>query len=281
VPLEVVKKLVAKGEVAKIGGRLEVLTILFTDITGFTGISESMPPEALTRHLAEYFKAMIDNLEEYSATVDKIVGDAIMAFWGAPVRVEHQTEQAIRAVLCCQSALETLNKSWLTQGKPALPTRYGLAQGPAVVGNIGSSTRLSYTALGDTVNLASRLEGLNKIYGTKIIADESLYINCPDQFEWRRLDRLVVYGKTEPNEVYEVMGEAGQVPDRVVAAARRYESAWDRYQSGDFDRALAELAGFETEFGEDMAVRRLRQICEEYRVKPPEAWDGVAKFSQK
>jgi len=281
VPLEVVKKLVAKGEVARIGGRLEVLTVLFTDIEGFTRITESMPPEALTRHLAEYFQAMIDILQEYSATVDKIVGDAIVAFWGAPVRVEHQAEQAIRAVLRCQGSLETLNRNWLTQGKPAFPTRFGLARGPVVVGNIGSSNRLSYTVLGDAVNLANRLEGLNKLYGTAVIVDESLYHECTSQFEWRRLDRLVVFGKTQPTAIFEVLGEAGQVPEKKLAAARRYEAAWEHYHSGDFDQALAELAGFETEFGEDTAVRRLRQLCEEYRVNPPDDWDGVVKISQK
>jgi adenylate cyclase len=281
VPLEVVKKLVAKGEVAKIGGRLEVLTVLFTDIFGFTSISESMPPEALTLHLAEYFQAMIDILQESGATVDKIVGDAIVAFWGAPVRIDNQAEQAVRAVLGCQSALQSLNQNWLTEGKPAFPTRFGLTRGPVVVGNIGSSDRLSYTVLGDTVNLASRLEGLNKVYGTTIIADESVYHDCPNLFAWRRLDRLVVFGKTQSTEIYEVLGETGQVPDKILAAARQYESAWEHYQAGDFDQALADLAGFEAEYGEDTAVWRLRQICEEFRLNPPEHWDGIAKMDKK
>jgi adenylate cyclase len=267
--------------VAKIGGRIEILTVLFTDIAGFTSISESMHPEALTQHLAEYFQALIDILQEHSATVDKIVGDAIVAFWGAPVPVDDQAQQAIRAVCRCQNALEILNQQWHTQGKPAFPTRFGLAQGPVLVGNIGSSNRLSYTVLGDTVNLANRLEGLNKLYGTTIIVDESLYQDCRSHFEWRRLDRLVVFGKTQPTEIYEVLGEAGQVPERVLAAARRYESAWAHYQSGDFEKALAVLAGFEAEFGEDPAARRLREICEEYRLNPPEGWDGITKIEQK
>jgi len=281
VPLEVVKKLVAKGEVAKIGGRLEVLTVLFTDIAGFTGTAETMHPEALTLHMAEYFQAMMGILEEHSATVDKIVGDAIVAFWGAPVPVEHQAEEAIRAVLRCRSRLETLNRDWLEQGKPAFPTRFGLARGPVVVGNIGSSTRLSYTVLGDAVNLASRLEGLNKLYGTTILVEENLYHECTPLFAWRRLDRLVVSGRTQATAIFEVLGEAGQVPEKVLAAARRYEAAWDHYRKGDFDLALAELVGFEEEFGEDAAVRRLRQKCKEYRENPPADWDGVARINQK
>lgn len=281
VPLEVVKKLVAKGEVARIGGRLEVLTVLFTDIEGFTSISESMHPEALTQHMAEYFQAMLDILQDYRATVDKIVGDAIVAFWGAPVPVEHQAEQAIRSVLHCRGALKTLNLNWLAQGKPAFPTRFGLARGPMVVGNIGSSTRLSYTVLGDAVNLAHRLEGLNKLYDTDILVDENVYHECTPHFEWRRLDRLVVFGRTQPTAIFEVLGQTGQVPENVLAAARRYEAAWDHYQSGDFDQALAVLTGFEAEFGEDQAVRRLREICREYRLNPPEDWDGILKIYQK
>jgi adenylate cyclase len=224
---------------------------------------------------------MIDILQGSSATVDKIVGDAIVAFWGAPVRVENQAEQAIKSVLRCQSTLKILNKNWYNEGKPAFPTRFGLSRGPVVVGNIGSSTRLSYTVLGDTVNLASRLEGLNKIYGTTILVDESLHQDCANHFEWRFLDRLVVFGKTQPTKIYEVLGEAGQVSDMIVAAARRYESAWEHYRAGDFDQALAVLADFAVEFGEDTAVRRLRQICEEYRLNPPKDWNGIVRINQK
>jgi adenylate cyclase len=281
VPLEVVKKLVAAGEVAKIGGHTEVLTVLFTDIVGFTSISESMNPEALTRHMAEYFQAMIDILQEYGATVDKIVGDAIVAFWGAPTPIPDQAEMAVRAVLNCRDKLRVLNEQWPAEGKPGFPTRFGLARGSVVVGNIGSSSRLSYTVLGDTVNLASRLEGLNKVYGTSIMVDDSVFQECAHLFAWRHLDRLVVVGRANSTEIYEVLGEAGQVPDRILAAARRYESAWKHYQSGDFNQALADLAGFEAEFGEDTAVLRLRQICEEFRLNPPEQWDGIAKMHQK
>ena len=162
VPLEIVKELMAKGEVARIGGHTETLTVLFTDIAGFTNIAEGMSPEALTTHLAVYFQAMIDALHHHGATVDKIVGDAIVAFWGAPTPMPDQTDRALQAVLECRDTLEGLNQTWRTRGLPELPTRFGLATGPVVVGNMGAPTRLAYTVLGDTVNLASRLEGLNK-----------------------------------------------------------------------------------------------------------------------
>ena len=120
VPIEVVKELVRKGEVARIGGRMETLTVLFTDIAGFTKISESMSPEALTNHMAEYFQAMIDTLHKHSATVDKIVGDAIVAFWGAPTPVAEPADKAIQAVLECQAQLKALNEAMAGQGSAAL-----------------------------------------------------------------------------------------------------------------------------------------------------------------
>ena len=282
VPIEVVKELVRKGEVARIGGRMETLPVLFTDIAGFTKISESMSPEVLTNHMAEYFQIMIDTLHQYSATVDKIVGDAIVAFWGAPTPVAEPADQAIQAVLECQAQLKGLNEQWLSRGLPPLPTRFGLATGPVVVGNIGARTRLAYTVLGDPVNLASRLEGLNKIYGSSILVDQATRQAGGDQYEWRHLDRIIVVGKTEPTEIFEVLGMAGTVAEKVLAGARRYEAAWDQYRSGDFHQALKALQGFESEFGPDLAVQLLRERCEEYRKSPPEdGWDGTSKMTIK
>jgi adenylate cyclase len=282
VPLEIVKELMAKGEVARIGGHTETLTVLFTDIAGFTNIAEAMPPEALTNHLAGYFQAMIDALHHQGATVDKIVGDAIIAFWGAPTPMPDQTDRALKAVLECRDTLEGLNQTWRAQGLPELPTRFGLATGPVVVGNMGARTRLAYTVLGDTVNLASRLEGLNKVYGTTVLVEIGTQQAAEDGYVWRHLDRIIVAGKTQATDIYELLGETGKVPPVKQAAARRYEAAWDKYRSGDFHQALEELAGFEAEFGPDPAVERLRQTCEAYRRDPPEKdWDGISKMMTK
>ena len=282
VPLEIVKELMAKGEVARIGGHSEILTVLFSDIAGFTNISEAMSPEALTNHLAGYFQAMIDALHHHGATVDKIVGDAIVAFWGAPTPMPDHVDRAMQAVLECRSTLEDLNQTWSAQGLPALPTRFGLATGPVVVGNMGARTRLAYTVLGDTVNLASRLEGLNKVYGTSVLVNVVTQQGGGDRYAWRHLDRIVVAGKTQATDIFEVLGEAGKVPPGKLAAARRYEAAWDRYRSGDFSQALEVLAGFEAEFGSDAAVARLRQVCEAYRKQPPEKdWDGISRMMTK
>lgn len=282
VPIEVVKELMGKGEVARIGGRTETLTILFTDIAGFTNISEAMSPEALTNHMAEYFQAMIDTLHRHGATVDKMVGDAIVAFWGAPTPIPDQADKAVYAVLETVSRLENLNDEWRARGLPALPTRFGLSTGPVVVGNIGARTRLAYTVLGDIVNLASRLEGLNKVYGTTFLVDANTRDACSSQFAWRHLDRIIVVGRTEPTDIFQVLGEAGRVPDQVLAAASRYEAAWEKYRVGDFPGALETLKDFESELGPDPAAQRLRALCEKYRQNPPaEGWDGISRMTSK
>jgi adenylate cyclase len=282
VPIEIVKELMAKGEVARIGGHTETLTILFSDIANFTNISEAMAPEALTNHLASYFQAMIDALHHHGATVDKIVGDAIVAFWGAPTPMPDQTDRAMQAVLECRDTLARLNETWRAQGLPELPTRFGLATGSVVVGNMGAPTRLAYTVLGDTVNLASRLEGMNKVYGSTILVDRGTQQACGDRYAMRHLDRIIVAGKTQATDIFEVLGEAGKVPPVKLAAVRRYEAAWTKYREGEFHRALEELVGYEAEFGPDAAVARLRQICETYRKEPPEKdWDGISRMMTK
>jgi adenylate cyclase len=224
-----------------------------------------------------YFQAMIDALHHHGATVDKIVGDAIVAFWGAPTPMPDQADRALKAVLECRDTLEGLNQTWRTQDLPELPTRFGLATGPVVVGNMGAPTRLAYTVLGDTVNLASRLEGLNKVYGTSILVDIATQQAGEDGYVWRHLDRIIVVGKTQATDIFEVLGETGEVSPVKQAAARRYEAAWDQYRSGDFHQALEALVGFEAEFGPDSAVARLRQTCEAYLKDPPDPdWDGIS-----
>jgi adenylate cyclase len=214
--------------------------------------------------------------------VDKIVGDAIIAFWGAPTAMPDQTDRALKAVLECRDTLATLNQTWGVQGLPELPTRFGLATGPVVVGNMGAPTRLAYTVLGDTVNLASRLEALNKVYGTRILVDIGARQAGGDGFAMRHLDRIIVVGKTQATDIFELLGETGKVPAVKLAAARRYEAAWDQYRLGEFRQAWDALAGFEAEFGVDPAVERLRQMCQAYRERPPGPdWDGISIMTTK
>jgi hypothetical protein len=141
---------------------------------------------------------------------------------------------------------------------------------------------LAYTVLGDTVNLASRLEAINKVYGTSILVDIGTQQAGGDAYAMRHLDRIIVAGKTQATDIFELLGETGKVPAVKLAAARRYEAAWDQYRSGEFHQAFDALAGFEAEFGVDTAVERLRQICQAYRERPPDPdWDGISIMTTK
>jgi adenylate cyclase len=282
VPVDVVRELMAKGEVAQIGGRRETVTVLFMDIAGFTTIAENLSPEALTSHMAAYFQAMIEILQTHGATVDKLVGDAIMAFWGAPAAVADHSILALKAVSECRRQLDILNPRWLTEGRPALPTRFGLAAGSVVVGNIGAPSRLAYTVLGDPVNLASRLQGLNNTYGTTVLVDESVRVAGSRLYEWRHIDRIIVKGKTHATDIFELLGEAGSVSATSLEAARRYELAWDQYRSGKFQQTLIRLEENPAEFIQDRATQRLRELCRQYLKTPPsEDWNGVTKMDRK
>ncbi len=282
-PTDLVRELLSRGEAARIGGQTMPVTIMFTDIIDFTATAESMTPTELTEHMAEYFEAMLAILIAEGATVDKFIGDAIVAFWGAPQPDPHHAIHAICAAILCRQRLEVLNADWRQRNLPALPTRFGIATGSAVVGNVGAPSRLSYTALGDTVNLASRLEGLNKEYGTGTLVSGETHRSAEGQaFLWRRLDRVAVKGKTQSVDVYELLGGRGSVPPPVVAFARRYEDALEQYQKRDFDGALAILDELQQAYPNELSVQRLRDYCRQYQMHPPgDSWDGTTRFATK
>ena len=282
VPVDVVRELVAAGDVAKIGGRTETLTVLFTDIEAFTSIAEGMSPQALTDHMADYFAAMIETLQQFQCTIDKFVGDAIVAFWGAPRRFEDHADKAVAAVFACRSRLAALNRAWVAEGKPALPTRFGLATGPVVVGNIGAPARLAYTVLGDTVNFASRLEAINKRYGTYTLVDQAVVDATGGRYVWRRVDLVVVKGRTKATWIHELLGEEGVVPADGAAAARHYEEAWDLHASRKFDEAIVLLEAILTDAPGDGAAERLLAICRELQASPPPAdWTATTHMTSK
>lgn len=207
IPTEVVKELLRRGQAAKIGGKTDTLTVMFSDIHNFTTLAESTPPEKLTAHLAEYFEAMLVILREEKATVDKFVGDSIVAFWGAPVPDPGHARHAARAALRLKEKVAQLNKKWEREGKPQLPTSFGLSTGDVLVGNVGASERLNYTVLGDTVNLASRLEGINRQYGTQILVSKSVKEAAGAGFKWKFIDSVKVKGKTLPVDIFELTGK--------------------------------------------------------------------------
>lgn len=282
VSVALVRELVRRGEVAMIGGKKTSLTVLFTDIRNFTRIAESMAPEKLTRHMSDYFQLMITALQRESGTVDKIVGDGVVAFWGAPDPLEDHAVHAVSAVLTCQRLLRERNADWEASGRPALPTHFGLCTGAAVVGNVGAPERLSYTALGDTVNTASRLESLNIRYGTEILVTESVVAATGSKFVWRRIDRVRLKGKNLITDIYEPLGEATQVSDAARERARTYEEALRLATERHFADAVDLLDTILTAEPEDGPSLRLRTMCGDWiETPPPEDWDGVTRLAEK
>ncbi|MCE5335374.1 MAG: hypothetical protein LLG06_12395 [Desulfobacteraceae bacterium] len=207
VPHELVRRLIHTGEEARLGGHKEVLTVLFSDIAGFTGIAERTPPEELTVQLSEYFDELTKIISNNKGTVDKYIGDAILAFWGAPIPDDDHIFNACRAAVACQEKIEELNRRWEAEGKNPFHTRIGISTGVTVVGNVGSTERINYTVMGDNVNLASRLEGANKLFRTKILVPQYIYSAVADRLCFRLLGTVAVKGKTEKTTVYELVAE--------------------------------------------------------------------------
>ncbi|MDY6934263.1 MAG: adenylate/guanylate cyclase domain-containing protein [Spirochaetota bacterium] len=201
----VVDDLLKNPEKLKLGGEKKILTVLFSDIRGFTSISEKMTPEGLVEHLNEYLESMTDITFKYYGTLDKYVGDEIMAFWGAPISQEDHALLACKAALEMMIKLDDLNKKWRGKGKPELDIGIGINTGDMVVGNMGSSSRMDYTLMGDNVNLGARLEGTNKVYKTNIIISEFTYEYVKDSVIVRELDVIRVKGKELPVKIYELI----------------------------------------------------------------------------
>jgi adenylate cyclase len=204
VPVELVRATLDSGREVEPGGETRVLTVLFTDIEGFTSIAETLPPEQLSRELGRYFDVVESVITEAGGLVDKFMGDGAMALFNAPILLPDHAARACQAALTLQRALDSFNRKREAAGLPPFRTRIGLALGPAMVGNIGTSRRLSYTAIGSVVNLACRLETLNRVYGTSILADGRVRAEAGDEFAWRHLDRIEVAGRAAPVDLYEL-----------------------------------------------------------------------------
>jgi len=261
----------------KLGGEKKLVTIFFSDLAGFTSLSEKLPPEEVVHILNRYLERMTTTIMECGGYIDKYEGDAVMAFWGAPLVSERQAAQSMRAALLCQAELETLNADFAAGGLPRLGMRIGINSGEVIVGNVGSPSKLGYTVIGDAVNLASRLEGINKQYGTKIICGAMAGDMAGKDVLLRRLDRVRVKGKQVPEEIFEVVAEkegaAAGAPERLT----RFEKGLQLYFNGDFPAASAIFAGLPEDPPSRVFARRCRHLLE----NPPADWDGVWTFTEK
>jgi adenylate cyclase len=280
VPAEVVTRLLDQQKEAVIEGEKRELTIFFSDIAGFTGISERLSPEALVERLGRYFEEVTRILIDGAGTVDKFIGDAIMGFWGAPTPLPGHAELACRAALRAQESIAALNRAWLAEGGEVFNTRMGIHTGEAIVGNIGFEGRMNYTAIGDSVNLASRLEGLNKYYGTRILVSETTLRSAGDAVVARMVDLVTVKGKERPIGIHELLAMRADAPAETLRLAEAANAAFGHYLARRWAEALDLLERLPG--GPDGPAQNLMERCRHCQANPPGPdWDGVFQHHEK
>jgi adenylate cyclase len=263
-------------------GERQVMTVFFSDLQDFTRLCEGLTPDAAVRFLNRYFSLMSEVIRTRQGIVDKYIGDSVMAFWGPPF-----TDAADHATLCCLAALEQMARmeafrAWLPEmfgvahGLPVVNVRMGIASGEVTVGNIGSETSRGYTVIGDTVNLASRLEQANKFYGTRILVSETTRTLAGDTLAFREIDSLRVAGKQETVRVYELLGVADELSETDRQRVQAYEAGLARYRAQDWDGAEAAFRECLAIEPEDQPSQVMLGRIAAFRQAPPEAgWDGV------
>ena len=281
VPPELVEEMSRDPENYSMAGRKAELTVLFSDIRGFTTISEGLEPNELATLMNQYLGAMTLVVRKHRGTLDKYIGDAIMAFWGAPVDDPEHAKNAVRTGLEMHVALHELNKDLVARGWPELKIGVGVNTGPMTVGDMGSTVRQSYTVMGDAVNLGSRLEGITKQYGVGFIAGESTRELLKKEFVFRELDRVRVKGKVDPVGIYEPVGEEGKVAAEDMDELKLWNQALRAYRAQDWDKAevtLMNLQRIKPRYLYDLYVKRVEHLRKE---PPGENWDGVTIFETK
>ena len=258
-----------------LGGEAREVTLFFSDLAGFTGLAEHIGPEALVAFLNDYFTRMCEPLLAEHGVIDKFIGDAIMALFGAPLGGRDHATDAVRAALAAAAVSEGIAAELAAAGKPPIETRIGLHTGPAIVGNMGSAKRFDYTAIGDTVNLASRLEGANKAFGTRILVSETTWARAAAHVLGREVGRVGVKGREEPIRVYEPLGLAGSAGSAEREAVQRHAAALADLEAGRFEAARAAFAALARDRPEDTLVAK---YSERLAAGP---WDGVWRLDSK
>jgi adenylate cyclase len=282
VPRDLVKMLVTTGEAARLEGRTKRITILFTDVAGFTSLSERLAPNELVQKLGDYLSEIAGVIAAERGTVDKFIGDGVMAFWNAPEDQADHEVRAVRAAMACQRRLAEL-RDRPRDADRALPTRIGVATGEVVVGNIGSPDRMNYTVVGDTANLASRLESLNKVYGTPILIADDTASAVRESIVCRPVDVVAVVGKEQGVKVWEPLCTADDAfaPAQMALAALTGQ-ALQAYLSRDLDTASKLYRRMSDANPEDPVARVMASRCEELLKNGlPEDWSGITKIRHK
>jgi len=279
---DVINQIIANPDSLKLGGDSREISIFFSDIAGFSGISEKLTPEQLVQLLNEYLSEMTDIIMENRGTVDKYEGDAIMAFWGAPFHFDDHAYHACLSAVSMQRKLAELRAFWRKEGRHELRVRMGINSGLAVAGNMGSRSRMNYTVMGDAVNLASRLEGANKPYGTYAMVSDNTYAAVKDQFRFRELDTIRVMGKNVPITVYELLEMAGPLPDKIEEVLGLYETGLALFKNRSWAEARIAFSNALKVDPADGPSKTYLERCGTFLEAPPVAdWDGVFKLTSK
>lgn len=281
IPPEVARRLIERGETAALGVERRELSIYVSDIRGFTGIAENAEPTELVEELRIYFDAMTAMVRENGGIIDKFMGDGILAYFNAPVDLEQHSVQSCRAALASQAWLETHNAANIGRSIPPFHVRIGLGFGDVLIGNVGSTVQFGYTAIGDAVNVAARLEGVNKFYGTRIIATSDIRERATDLFEWRALDKISVAGHSRGIMIYELLGAVGEVDAELLHARDVYQAALQSYIQGDFHKAfLGFTEAAALRLNDDAAMAMARRARKLRRDPPADDWGGVYALSK-
>lgn len=290
VPKTLVRSIVSSGSSVEIGGQHQQITLLFSDIQSFTNKSENMAPSTIFEELSNYFSVMTDAIGKHHGTVDKFIGDAIMAFWNAPVEDNDHPANGCRAALACLAAGRLLNETALRDGYSGMlpvTTRFGLHTGEVMVGNVGSDDRMQYTALGASVNLASRIEGINKQYGTNLLITAAVAKQVTGQFLLRPVDVIQPVGTSLPIAIFELFGELdADASFTATDQQRSFCSLWQacflRYEQRDWNQAALMFKDFARTYPDDKLAALYIERCNAFIAKPPPAdWDGVQVYDTK
>ncbi len=281
----IVNDLLKNPEKLKLGGEKKNITVFFSDVRDFTSISEKLTPEQLTQCINEYMTMMTDTLFEYKGTLDKYIGDAMVAYWGAPVDLPDHAYWALKGAISMIEKLPAINANFEKNGFPLFKHGIGLNTGDCSVGNMGSNQIFSYTALGDNMNLGARLESLCKFYGVQLnVSEYTIAAVSPEkraEFIYRTLDKVKVKGKENAVTIYEVLHPSHYLYNE-KDDLKKYEDAFSLYQTKNFKQAMALLQELKNKFPEDKTFERVFHICEDFNeVPPPPEWDGTYTHKSK
>lgn len=275
VPKSLVHDIIRAGAGTGVGGERRPLTVMFTDLEGFTEAAEGMEPEQVLHWLSDYFDHMSQAIHAHHGTIDKFIGDAVMGMWNAPLADADHVAHACQALLACRKTAHTLGNDG---NGPPLRTRIGLHTGTAMVGNVGSSDRMQYTALGSMVNLASRVEGLNKQFGTELLVTEAVVAEVGTQFLFRPFGPVLVVGASQPLEVFELIGNR----DDERGDLDLWQQAFSAWQAGDWQVAADAFAAYSQRQPHDLAAPLFCGKARQFATDgTPADWDGVLRFTSK